>query len=376
MTGSTYVDQKKKQSTCFLGHLPLSNLQHWKTLSDPVSTGEGATIEDEQNMACRSLTQDQDYLWVAGMFEEKRLDRNSPQHGFYTLYKRDHRHPDWDVLNADLIEQQPDQVKVQLPEAMVMLPDDNEVIMAIVASNDDQLTPEYYKHEEQEEYPNLTAGADFLKRGYGYYVSIQAFKVQDGLDGQYTFFDRSAELQTDKDVFVTGMTLMEERQQIILAGNVQGSNGNNFQVERTANDVDGFVIHMEPTSLMMSEALRFNSIENVDDFVHNVCESPDGQSYFVVGSTFGTMARATTYGTRNSSRSLSPFVAKVSFETREIVWTTQFNAVAGTASAQANAEVFGCDVVPHDDSIMYVAGVAYDGASMSDKLKSAGSDDL
>jgi hypothetical protein len=335
-------------------------------------------MQDEENMVCRSLAHDQDFLWVAGMFEESRTDRNSLQRGFYTLYQRNHRNPDWDVLDAQLVPQQPDEVKVQLPEAVVMIPGENEVFMAMVASNDDQLTPEYYKNEDKEEYPNLTAGADYLNRGYGYYISIQAFKIQDGGDGPYPSFEQSAQLQTDKDVFVTGMSLIEESRQIVLVGNVKGRNGNNFNVERDAKDMDGFVVHMELSGLMMSEALRFNSIESADDFIHNVCESPDGQSYFVVGCTKGTMPSATTYGVRESSQSLSVLIAKVDFATREIVWTTQLNAKARTASApvKANAEAFGCHVIPHDDSIVYVGGVVYDGASMSEKLRSAGSDDL
>lgn len=378
LTGSTYVDPEKQLSTCFLGHLPLSNLQHWKTVPDPVSTGEGYAIEKSGNMACRSLDRDEDYLWVGGMFEDRPTERNSQQQGLYTLYKRDHRNPDWDVLHADLLKQNPDQVKVQLPEAMVVLPNENKVFIASVASNDDQLTPEYYKSEGKEECPNLTAGADYLKRGYGYYTTIQAYKIQNGRYGPYPSFDQSIELQTDKDVFVTGMSLMEEKKQIIIGGNVKGKNARNFNVERTADDMDGFVLQMELTRLMTGEAIRFNSIENADDFVHNVCESPDGVSYFVVGSTSGTMPNARMYETRQSSGSLSAFVAKVDFESKDIVWTTQFNAKEGAKGVpgDAKAEAFGCHVIPHDDTTIYVGGVVYDGASMSKNLKSAGSDDL
>jgi hypothetical protein len=378
LTGSTYVDRQHGQSSCFLGQLPLSNLRHWKTVVDPVTTGEGNAIKDEENMACRSLAHDEDYLWVAGVLEENGKDRNAPQHGFYTLYKRSHRNPDWDVLDAHLVEQQPNEVKVQLPDAMVILPGENEVFMAMVASNDDQLTPEYYKNQGKEDYPNLTAGADYRNRGYGYYVSIQVFKIQDLGNGPSPKFDRSAQLQTDKDVFVTGMSLIEEPRNIVLVGNVKGSNGQNFNAEREASDMDGFVIHMELSGLGMSEAHRFNSIENADDFIHNICEAPDGQSYFVVGATRGNMPGATMYGIRDSSDSLSPFIAKVDFATRETIWTTQFNAKAKTASAplKSNAEAFGCHVIPHDDSIVYMGGVVYDGAAITETMRSAGSDDL
>jgi hypothetical protein len=84
------------------------------------------------------------------------------------------------------------------------------------------------------------------------------------------------------------------------------------------------------------------------------------------------------YGIRDSSDSLSPFIAKVDFATRETIWTTQFNAKAKTASAplKSNAEAFGCHVIPHDDSIVYMGGVVYDGAAITETMRSAGSDDL
>lgn len=329
-------------------------------------------------MACLSLARDENFLWVGGAFEENGVERNSLQLGFYTLYTRDHRNPDWDVLHADLIKRQPEQVKVQLPEAMVILPNENQVFIASIASNDDQLTPEYYRNEDKEQYPNYTAGGDYLKRGYGYYISIQSYKIQVGRDGSYPSFDQATELQTDKDVFVSGMSLLEDRRQVVVAGSVNGKNGKNFNSDREANDMDGFVVHMELTRLMMSGALRFNSIENADDFIHNVCESPDGDSYFVVGSTYGTLPDATIYGARESPGALSAFVAKVSFESMQIVWSTQLNAKAGTTttSPDVKAEAFGCHVIPHDETLMYVGGVVYDGASMIDNLKSAGSDDL
>ncbi|KAG7337748.1 hypothetical protein IV203_020319 [Nitzschia inconspicua] len=132
----------------------------------------------------------------------------------------------------------PDQVKVQLPEAMVIIPRAERVIIDSVTSNNDQLTPEYYKNEGKEDYPNLTSGAGLMKRGDGFFISIQSYKMENVRDGPFPSFDQSTELKTDNDVFVS----------------------------------------------------------DADDFVHNVCESPDGQYYFVVGSTYGTMPGATTYG--------------------------------------------------------------------------------
>ncbi|KAG7354811.1 hypothetical protein IV203_004167 [Nitzschia inconspicua] len=242
---------------------------------------------------------DEDYLWIGGVFEESATDRNSPQRGFYTLCKRDHRNPDWDVRHADLLKQHPDQVKVQLPEAMVIIPRAERVIIDSVTSNNDQLTPEYYKNEGNEDYPNLTSGAGLMKRGDGFFISIQSYKMENGRDGPFPSFDQSTELKTYNDVFVS----------------------------------------------------------DADDFVHNVCESPDGQYYFVVGSTYGTMPDATTYGAKKTSGALSPFISKVSFESIEILWTTQLKAKTATpdASLDARAEAFGCDVIPHDHTAIFVA---------------------
>lgn len=378
LTGSTYINSNEPKSTCFLGHLPLSNMEHGKIVPDPVTDGDTANIEQEENMSCRSMAQDEDYLWIGGMTEKKRTVRNSPQRGFYTLYTRDHRHPDWGILRAKLVEILPHEAKVQIPDAMVIRPNNNEVYMAMVTSDDDQLTPEYYRNEGKEEFPNLTAGADYLNRGYGYYITIQVFRMENKQDGSFPQLDRNVILKTNGDLFISGMIFMEIKERILVVGHVIGKDDKYFPTDSDAVDKDGFVLQMEMDRLMFSPALRFSSLESVDDFVHNVCPSPDGESFYVVGSTRGTMPDATIYEASRSTGDLSAVVVKVSFDSTEIIWTTQLNARVGPKSTKsvAKAEAFGCHIVPHESSIMYVGGVVYDGAAMSSRLKSAGSDDL
>ena len=378
LTGATYIKaNKKKQSTCFLGHLPISALHKWKTVDDPVRDGEPAEIAEHENLACRSMAHDQDYLWVGGLNEEQGTDRNSPQHGFFTLYERDHKNPDWSIMTAKVVDAVTKHAKIQLPDAMVVDPNTHKVAMAMVTSDVDELTPEYYKFvEDDEEYPNLTAGADFLKRGYGYYGTIQTFKVEDDEDGKQPAHDHDVVLQTDKDVFITGMRLIG--QMVVIVGNLNGKHDKLFPTERDARDMDGFAILKRMDHSTLYQPLRLNSIENSEDLVHNVCESPDGDSFFVVGSTMGTMANATTYGERESSEDVSAFISKILFDSMEVAWTTQFYPKKGSSSveAHAKAEAFGCHVIPHDSSILYAGGVVYDGASMNMNLKSAGSDDM
>ncbi|KAG7358857.1 hypothetical protein IV203_015446 [Nitzschia inconspicua] len=100
----------------------------------------------------------------------------------------------------------PDQVKVQLPEAMVIIPRAERVIIDSVTSNNDQLTPEYYKNEGKEDYPNLTSGAGLMKRGDGFFISIQSYKMENVRDGPFPSFDQSTELKTDNDVFFNAKT--------------------------------------------------------------------------------------------------------------------------------------------------------------------------
>ncbi|KAL3903052.1 MAG: hypothetical protein SGILL_010594 [Bacillariaceae sp.] len=253
------------------------------------------------------------------------------------------------------------------------------MVTALVTSNNDELTPEYYKFiEDDEEYPNLTAGADFLKRGYGYYATLQTIRIDGERDGAVPALDEAVVIQTDKDVFITGMGLIEDADTVVIVGTLQGKSDNLFPTEREANDMDGFAVRKRLADPNLNnQPLRLNSVENKDDFVHNVCESPEGDSFFLVGSTMGTLANATMYGERESPDSLSAFVAKVEFSTMELVWATQFYPQQGASALQANskAEAFGCHVVPHDSSTMYAGGVVFDGASFH-STKSRGSDDI
>ncbi|KAL3917644.1 MAG: hypothetical protein SGILL_004616 [Bacillariaceae sp.] len=323
------------------------------------------------------MAHDQDYLWVGGMNEEQGTDRNSPQHGFFTLYQRDHKNPDWNIMSAKVVDAIPKTAKVQLPDAMVVNPQSHKVVMAMVTSNVDELTPEFYKFvEDDEDYPNLTAGAVFRKRGYGYYGTIQTFRIDEGEGGKIPVHDHDVVLQTDKDAFITGMRLIG--QTVVIVGNLSGKHDKYFPTERDARDMDGFAILKNMDRTTLTKPLRLNSIEDSEDFVHNVCESPDGDSFFLVGSTMGTMANATTYGEHESSEDVSAYVSKILLGSMEVAWTTQFYPKKGSSSleAHARAEAFGCHVIPHDSSVMYAGGVVYDGASMNKNLKSAGSDDM
>jgi hypothetical protein len=348
-------------------------MKHWKTVDDPVTDGQDPVIDDEENLACRSMAHDADYLWVGGMSEKKGTDRFCPQNGFYTLYQRNHQHPNWAIVDAKILEPKPDSVQVQLPEAMVFLPKTSELFIAMVSSSDSQLTPQYYKNEDTDEYPNLTAGSEFLKRGFGFYVTVQVFKVEKGGGGTHLSFSRSGGIGVgSKNMFVTGIRVLEGRDQIVLVGSVDSLTA----LEEERHDIDGFAAHVDASSITFRDTIYFNSIDNKDDFVHNICESPDGEDIFVVGSTTGSMANATVYGASESSTMKSAFVSKVSFDLKEILWTTQFNPLPGKGSDGAWAEAFGCHVIPHDPSLMYVGGVVYDGGSMDNHVKSAGSDDL
>jgi hypothetical protein len=278
---------------------------------------------------------------------------------------------------AKVVDAWPDKAKLQLPDALVVDPASHKMTIAMVTSNVDELTPEYYKYmEDSEEYPNLTAGANFRKRGYGYYATIQSFSMVDERDGPTPTLSENIAIQTDKDVFLTGMRLIGRT--IVMVGYLNGKHDKYFPTERDANDMDGFALLKGLDHSTLYNPLRLNSIENRDDFVYNICESPGGESFFLVGSTMGTVADAIIYGEMESYNDVSAFVSKIHFDSMEVAWTTQFHPKKGSSSTQTNAkaEAFGCHVIPHDSSIMYAGGVVYDGASIGNNMKSAGSDDM
>jgi hypothetical protein len=352
LTGSTYPNPRRKQSSCFLGHVQLVDMQHWKTVQDPITDGQTPAIEETENLACSAMVHDQDDLWVGGMNEKEGTVRNSPQRGFYTVYRRDRKTPDWDVFTAKLMEKNPDTAKVQIPQAMLYHSGKREMVVAIDTSDDDSLSGEYYKHEDNEEYPNLTAGGDYYKRGINYYVTYHKYQVLDGRDGPYVNFAGASTIGSNINIFVTGMRLVDDGH-FALVGNVQGNGqASNFpNNDPSRDDMDGYVMTVEWLRMAPDKGVRFQSIENRNDYVHNLCESPDGTSFYVVGSTEGTLPGAEDLDYPLDG-GMSAFVSKVLLETMEVVWTTQLFAASSVGSVSPRAEAFGCHVIPHEPSNM------------------------
>mmetsp|Transcript_43046 Transcript_43046/g.48769 ORF Transcript_43046/g.48769 Transcript_43046/m.48769 type:complete len:776 (-) Transcript_43046:307-2634(-) len=432
------------QSSCFVGHIPLADIQvGWKLLSPPLPPSSAIfkgrdvdpnfvipdSLKEDEQLACSTIlydsTQSQkaggDYLYVGGV-DEKKMDARDDGtiSSFVNVYDRTSNSPDW--TNTQIVSTEfPNPsaavegtasadplIPVRYPIGMVHGYDTNlEFVQIAVLSvssqdplftdafieNDDRSNPRNYKNSLLP--PGIGANGkakdvDYYKRGSNFYPSFQTFQIDGDAKSRSVVFTSGEDFQstdpTNKkynNIFPTGITNLlaqgdgRGRQHYVFVGSYRGTGCAAFgsspeATNSTDHDYDGFAAARFGKSV--EPAIRFHSMQtepNLHDYVHGVCTHPgeagDDLSYYVVGSTYGTMPKGTNQtdlnvnklGTilDNDTNILSSWISKVDAATQTVLWTTQ------VYSTKHN-EAFGCHVIPSDPSTMYVGGTVYNNGSM------------
>ena len=389
-----------------------------------------------------------DYLYVGGVDEMAMNAREGRITAFVSVYGRSSNAPDWkntgshipptmavmDAIPANTVDRVAAAVPrpIKYPVAMAYgwdggATDDSDVAYEIavlsVTSYDAFLTDTFIErgdkdvdhHKQLHKNSLLPPGIgaqsaptqlDYYKRGSNFFPTLQRFAIKKGSTtvewkATHDILPQTSTNTIDAEVFPTGLLNlggMNKKIQYITVGSYRSSGGHpkhsGFTPTSSDQDYDGFVSNLafpgnRPT---WGPIIRMSSIEttptHLHDYIHDVCpglDADDSGSYYVVGSTYGTMPKGAVQtpdeespddnisgpdnkvspveydpNTRlpNGRRrydTLSGWVSKI--QGKEVVWTTQ---LYGTN----HAEVFGCHVIPQDPSKMYVGGTVYDNGEM------------
>ena len=332
-----------KRSTCFVGELPISDIERWTAddIPKPLRAKGDFVVPDSfderEVMGCHAIYYDDesksdDVLYVGTVTESDATIRNGLIHPGLSRYGRTRASPNWQ-LKADAFPlQNPtnpaetvDASPVRWPVAMASGISGTEDMLAVVtvSSNDPLLTEEYIENGDannKKNYKNSllppgVSGGDpsknaIPKRGSKFFMSYQRYtNTAAGL----VFLSGEDLPATGKtgEIFPTGVAnLTPSAEYLIMTGTMKGAAPRRFGMtnpvdasgEPRNDDYDGFVTGVSfrgtRADFQRERNVRFDSIEAnppLDDFAHGICMPPAGpdgtvKSYYVVGSSYGTMA--------------------------------------------------------------------------------------
>ena len=357
VTGQTYGEiRQKDQSVCFFLKIRMAT---WQYTEVPYTNSD----------VCSPMAQFNDHLYMGGIQEQPSPNSDSHQYGAISHLERSTSRPDWNIVNTALLNGS--QVEVPL---VIVASSDNSIYVASIISEEGSLSQTHLETlaKNPNGFPNLTSGGH-LKYGSVYSIKVDHL-LPSGEDPNSFKVDTISTLHGKDDnalIVVSGMALVGD--QLLVAGsslgrvNVDGGE----QVTNGGNDMNGFVFKMNTSGLPPAKQLhsRFDSAEHENDWIMNICSTPDKEVY-VVGATMGNMGSSSN--TKSVDGSVHSFATKLDVETLEPLWTRQLyvKEKGGTSAA------FGCSVVPNQGFI-YVAGVVKNGATMDyPSVKSAGLDDV
>ena len=276
---------------------------------------------------------------------------------------------------------------VNYPVAVAADTNQGRVYVVSLAATDTKVTANY-KKVAKKEYPNFTKGGIDIEK-YGsesYEINLESFTMQSSstaggassVDLQETLalnWKKPLELDGGGFTYASGMVLPFNSNEVIIVGSIRS---------HTGGDMDGIIIKVNRQDGSFSTGTAPNSkpVEHLasksgkDDWIKNVCLDPnDASSFYVVGATNGNINQRTDR--TDDDVTVHGLVAKMSLDSLETIWVTQFPVSHHSGSKQASAAAaFGCDVILGDE-LMYVAGTVENGATIDfTGTKSTGQDDI
>jgi len=405
VTGTTFAanqyadaasSSKFKRSTCFVGELPLADVEKWKLADPPMPPFSNNdfvvpdSLDDRESMACHMIYYDDesrsdDVLFVGGVVEPDSIARNGKIQAFANLYERSRTEPDW-ALTAKSVEiQNPTQPNVE--EATIRWPvamtsgvrsGIDSVMVIFISSADGLMTEKYIENGDANNMnnsknvllpPGLDGGSQSKygvpKRGSAYYMSYHIYEVTANREFVFT---RGRDLLVPTSVvegsgmYPTGiLNLNPNGLDVTFVGHIMGEappetkmkNGMDNDGNVRTDDIDGFAMPLKLADGHHHHNLRFSSLEMnppLDDYLHGQCTDPFTDNtidaFYVIGGTYGTMPAAsrqekiTTNILNDSNDStngntinkLSAWISKISVKDSAVVWTTQLYAIKDNKS--------------------------------------------
>jgi len=270
--------------------------------------------------------------------------------------------------------------KVQYP-VQVITNNNEQVFVLSMASRDDKVSADFEKADNKK-FPNFTTGG-IEKYGSQYEILIErhtmnrADDMPPGSTDSTMTLDWRKPLETadQKSIYVSGMALIDNGNSLVVVGSTKASSGD--------GDFDGIMAKVTTENGSFASegdesrtVAYFSSVGGKDDWILNICtDSDDDNFFYIVGATGDEMD--VSVNKSDEDVTVHAIVSKITTDTLEILWSTQFavSDSSGSTKKEAASVALGCAVIPGQGRI-YVAGDVENGAILEGSTKSAGGDDI
>jgi len=286
------------------------------------------------------------------------------------------------------------------PVSIVTHPLDEDAVFVIsMATNQTDRNENYNTDSDQKttnwnsktDYPNFLA-RDNRKYGSKFFLTIDRYKITDlpnkaapeVLENdqvpntiEKTWMVDYATTDNDNGLLVGGMIMAGNGNVLVVVGSTRGGGGPFETVAVNRNDMDGFVLKIDPKTGKMMEhsngsksSTRLDSVDMKDDWITNVCDDRfDHDSIYVVGKSMGKI-RDIADDEQPPEGSTHAFVAKVNLKTLGASWLKHFT-MTSTGGGKLEAEALACTVTSdvNGENIVYVGGTVQNGATVDGLLK-------
>lgn len=205
------------------------------------------------------------------------------------------------------------------------------------------------------------------KFGSNYYLNIQKLPTQQqttegaGNDLVQTLGSArwSREIATTEQHVEVADLVFGAGANLILAGSARGED-DAIPGPSDANDMDGFVALIDPSSGQIVRTKRLNTQPGAIDRVEGICADPSGAGLYAVGTTTGNVGTESNGPASNKTKA----VLWRFNQGLDIEWTKQLDAISGPLSTHPDKPgIIGrkCAVTA-DGSQVFVGGIVEDGA--------------
>merc|ERR1712238_217961 len=273
-----------------------------------------------------------------------------------------------------------DDEKVQYP-VQVITNNNEQVFVLSMASRDDKVSADFEKADTKK-FPNFTTGG-IEKYGSQYEILIERHTINrandlppGSLESTMTLdWRKPLETADQKSIYVSGMALIDNGSSLVVVGSTKASSGE--------GDFDGIMAKVTTENGSFASegdesrtVAYFSSVRGKDDWILNTCtDSDDEQFFYIVGATGDAMDVSVQKSDEDVT--VHAIVSKITTDTLEVLWTTQFAVrdSSGSTKKEAASVALGCAVIPGQGRL-YVAGDVENGAILEGSTNSAGGDDI
>jgi len=373
VTGATY--ESPESSRCFFAIATLPRL-YWKQeeIYGTSKAPEACSAISLTNYNGKSEAIIVGSSEKSGLLDDLRTARRAEQYGI--VLDLANNGGIYELIGGTVV----DDEKVQYP-VQVITNNNEQVFVLSMASVDDKVSADFDKADSKK-FPNFTTGG-IEKYGSQYEILVERHTINRADDMPPGSMDSTMNLDwrkpletaDQKSIYVSGMALIDNGSSLVVVGSTKASSGD--------GDFDGIMAKVTTENGSFASGgdesrtvAYFSSVGGKDDWILNVCtDSDDDNFFYIVGATGDEMD--VSVNKSDEDVTVHAIVSKITTDTLEILWTTQFAVThsSGSTKKEAASVALGCAVIPGQGRI-YVAGNVENGAILEGSTESAGGDDI